>query len=435
MVNFRPVQLIRLLFVPIIVLAGLSASGQINYETYFTDQALRIDYFRTGNADSNTITFDKLLIESQWSGSRTRTIEPYEYGNYKIEVTDFNSGLLLYGYTYSSLFAEYIFTEKGQKEVKTFQESVRIPFPKHSVMITFSERSKDTGNWRKTKDYTFHPEKENPPAPNGNFAVSSKKIHDSGDFRKKADIVFISEGYTESQQDKFFADAVRIAGDLLGCRPFSSHRDKMNIWAVFAASEDEGATNPSENIEKNTVLKSNFSTFGTDRYLMTESHFDLRDIASAVPYDHLIILVNTDQYGGGGIFNFYATCPSDDANSDFLVVHEFGHSFAGLADEYWTSNVSVIEYYNLSLEPPEPNITTLVDFDTKWKSMIGENIPVPTPPEGKYRNSIGVFEGAGYVEKGIFRPFYECTMKSVRYNSFCPVCTKAIEETIRFFSE
>jgi len=376
-----------------------------------------------------------LYTEEYWSGCRNKTIDPFEYGDYKVEVHHISGDILLFSYTYTSLFTEYLFTDAGKYESRSFEETVRMPFPKQSVSITFYKRNKQTMQWQEELQLLFKP--DNPQ--NKIQAVEShafvKKLNNAGPPEHNIDIALIAEGYTMSEQAKFIQDAEKIAEYLLKCKPFLDFREKINIWAVFAPSDESGVTDPSENQQKNTVLGCNFSTFGTDRYLMTDQHFTLRNIAAGAPYDHLIIIVNSDKYGGGGIYNFYATCTSDNSATNFLVIHEFGHSFAGLADEYWTSDVSVNDYYNPSTEPVEPNITTLVDFQSKWKDLVDENTPIPTPNERNFKNIVGVFEGGGYSEKGIYRPYLDCTMKSVKYNSFCPVCRQAIEQAIEYYSE
>lgn len=411
------------------------ARSQINYYDYFTDEVLRIDYLRIGNANAEGLSIKHFYREYFWSGCRTKNIEPYDYGDYKIEVYDPDSEEMIFKFSYSSLFAEYKFTEKGQTETGIFEETVRIPFPLKTVQITFSGRDKSTNQWTETLSVLFNPEAPPDHFKDADIISEGKLSCGPGNPEKNIDIAFVAEGYNELQKEKFFDDAQRVSEYLLHCSPFDQYADRINIWAVYAASPEDGVTDPSEGIDRNTILGCNFSTFDSDRYLMTEQHFTLRNLAAVVPYDHLIILVNTKKYGGGGIFNFYATCPADEPNTNFLVVHEFGHSFTGLADEYWTSDVSVIDYYNLSIEPDEPNITTLVDFASKWQDMLADDTPVPTPPTGKYRKSVGVFEGGGYLEKGIYRPFYNCTMRSVQYDAFCPVCRRAIETTIGHFTE
>ncbi len=409
--------------------------AQINYYEFFSDNILRIDYERRGSIQNENISEVAFLKEELWSGCRTKTIEPYDYGDYKIEVRIPENNQLLYNFSYSSLFAEYIYTTEGADQSKKFEETVRLPYPVKPVKIAFLKRKKTTNDWILQYEILFDPSKTEVSNATFEKEVLFKKLVDSGNPAKKADIVFVADGYTEEQTDKFFNDAIRISEYVLNCIPFNEHKDKFNIWAVFVASEDEGITDPVENRQNNTALGTNFSTFDTDRYLMTEHHFTLRNIVSVVPYDHIIIVANSNKYGGGGIYNFYATCPSDDIFTDFLVVHEFGHSFAGLADEYG-SDGSVIDYYNLQVEPPEPNITTLIDFQSKWQHMVEDDVPVPTPSdEWKYRKKVGAFEGAGYSQKGIYRPVYDCTMRSVKYNDFCPVCQQAITNTILFFSE
>ncbi len=396
---------------------------------------LRIDILRTGDTHTNSISIEAFHSEPLWSGCRSKTIEPYNYGDYKIEITDPSSGKLLFLYSWSSLFAEYAFTEEGQTITKTFEESVRIPFPAVPVTIQFFQRQGQSLDWIIQHTLSFDPG-------NVQFQVTpiitsakGEKIYDSSPPEKAMDIALIAEGYTAEQYKKFKTDAVRISEFLLKCDPYTKYLQAINFWIVFLPSEEEGVTDPSADIMKNTAFGFNFSTFGTDRYLMTEKHFQLRDAASAVPYDHIIIIVNTEKYGGGGIYNFYASCPSDNSNSDFLIIHEFGHSFAGLADEYWTSDVSVMNYYNTEFEPYEPNITTLVDFESKWKDMLEPNTPIPTPIDLKDLKKTGVYEGGGYSATGIFRPSPDCTMKSVRYNAFCPVCQRSIERTILHFIE
>lgn len=409
--------------------------GQITYSDYFTEEVLRIDYERSGNMQSEQLQIIGFKKQNLWSGCRNNTIEPWDYGDYKIELTDIKTGALLYTFSYSSLFAEYIYTETGRSQTHTFQETVRVPFPKFQSKLNFYKREMQSNAWTLQLSIDIDPEKVKIQAAIHFPDLDYKKIHDSGDPVHKADIVFVAEGYTIDQQNKFWKDADRIAEYLNNCRPFDLHTNQYNIWAVFAPSLDKGVTDPSGEGEKNTVLGSNFSTFGTDRYLMTEQLFTLHDVISDVPYDHIVIIANGSKYGGGGIYNFYAAITSDCRETPFLLVHEFGHSFAGLADEYYTSEVSVIEFYPLSVEPWEPNITTLVNFDLKWKSLIEPGISVPTEFTESTMNKVGVFEGAGYAEKGVYRPFNDCTMKSVKYNAFCPVCRASIVKILDYYSE
>ena len=158
------------------------------------------------------------------------------------------------------------------------------------------------------------------------------------------------------------------------------------------------------------------------------------DIAANVPYDVIFILVNSSLYGGGGFYNHYSEVTVDNTWSKIVSVHEFGHAFAGLADEY-TGDVSYSDTYNLNVEPWEPNITTNVDFNSKWKNMVSEGTPLPTPRTEKYKNSVGMFEGGGYVTKGIYSPFEDCRMKSNEAPGFCPVCHNAIRRMILLYCE
>jgi hypothetical protein len=235
--------------------------------------------------------------------------------------------------------------------------------------------------------------------------------------------------------NKFKEDCGRFAGYLFNVSPFKENRDNFNIWGVEAPSENSGTDIPKENIWKKTILNTNFYTFGLERYLMTADNKSVRDLAANAPYDQIYILVNTDEYGGGSIYNHYSVCASDNKYSEYVFVHEFGHGFASLADEYYTSDVAYEDFYPLDVEPLDPNLTTLVDFKSKWKDLVPDSIPIPTPAVEKYKNSVGAFEGGGYMAKGIYRPMMDCTMKSISVDNFCPVCKRAVRQMIDFYSK
>jgi hypothetical protein len=249
--------------------------------------------------------------------------------------------------------------------------------------------------------------------------------------------VIIPDGYTQNEMDKFIKDAKRFTGFLFNASPYKENKSKFNIYAIQAPSTESGPDIPGDGVWKNTLLGTNFYTFDSERYLMTSENKAVRDVASNAPYDQIYIMVNTSKYGGGAIYNHYATCVSENQHGDYVFAHEFGHSFAGLGDEYYESSTSYNEFYPLDVEPPDPNLTTMVDFGRKWKNMIDKNTPVPTPADEKYKKSgvIGVFEGGGYVNKGVYRPSYDCSMKSISVDNFCPVCRKAIQEMIDFYTK
>ncbi|HRZ76034.1 MAG TPA: M64 family metallopeptidase, partial [Bacteroidales bacterium] len=218
-------------------------------------------------------------------------------------------------------------------------------------------------------------------------------------------------------------------------RPYNEYRDHINIRAVHSISAESGTDFPHEGIWKRTLMNSRFFTFGSERYLTTDDYHSLMDVAANVPWDQVLVLVNSKEYGGGGIYNHYLVCTSDHSLSDFVFVHELGHSLAGLADGYYTSSTAYESFYDLRLEPWEPNITTLVDFGSKWQDLILDGTPVPTPDKADYARVTGVFEGAGYAEKGIYRPFQDCTMKSASMDNFCPVCLRAIRRMMESYTE
>lgn len=407
--------------------------SQIRFDDYFEPKTLRVDYIEAGDFQSEDIYLQQIKVEPYWGGSKVNLIDMFNYGDYYVKVYDKNSEALLYSRGYSTLFQEWQATDEAKIVKRGFYETVIVPFPKNEVKIVIEKRDRKTGVFRKIFDYNIKPTNYfiNPEIP----SFKTSKVYYSGDPTKKLDIVFLPEGYAANEMEKFRKDVERFKGYLLECSPYKENKDKINIWSVEAPSEESGTDIPGEHIFKKTILNSSFYTFDVERYLMTLDVKSVRDLAGCVPYDQIIILVNTSKYGGGGVFNYYNVVTSDNQYSDYVLVHEFGHGFGGLGDEYWTSDVAVSDYYPAGIEPPEPNLTTLVNFESKWKNLVGKNTPIPTPNSEEYKNVIGVFEGGGYVAKGVYRPMLDCTMKSKTYNNFCVVCKNALIEMLKFYSE
>lgn len=403
------------------------------FDDYFVDKTLRLDYYHTGNNKDELFSFDQLIEEPYWGGSHINLIDTFNFGSYKLIVYDSVSNKIIYTRGYCTLFNEWKATDEAKTLTKSFSETVVFPYPKKTVKIEIYSRDKKNDLTKMFQLYI------NP----YNYFISHEKydqcdyfrVHFSGESYEKLDIVIIPDGYTKEEMEIFKKDCDIFAGYLFNASPFKENKNNINIWAVIAPSEDSGPDFPGLDIWKRTTVNSSFYTFNTERYLMTTENKKIRNLASNTPYDQIYILVNSDHYGGGGIYNFYSTCTSGHKNSNFVFIHEFGHAFAGLGDEYYTSEVSVEDFYPTNVEPWEPNLTTLVSFDKKWKKMIDKNLSIPTPVIPENENKVGVYEGGGYMAKGVYRPMIDCTMKSVKYNYFCPVCRKAIQNMIDFYTK
>ncbi|MDT3697649.1 MAG: M64 family metallopeptidase [Ignavibacterium sp.] len=405
---------------------------QINFDQYFESKSLRLDYFHTGNSTEDNYSFDELIEEPFWAGSKINLIDKFDYGKYKFFVKDYQTGQIIYSRTYSTLFSEWQTTDEAKQTVRTFSETIVFPYPKKSVVVEFYSRDRKNLLNKKFEyivdpnNYFIKTERV--------FSFNTFEVYNSANPDKAVDIVLIPEGYTSDEMVKFRKDCERFAGYLFNASPYKENKDKFNIRGIEAPSKQSGTDIPPENIWKNTIVNSQFYMFDLDRYLMTKDNKSLRDIASNVPYDQIFILVNSDIYGGGSIYNHYSVCISDNKFSEYIFTHEFGHGFAGLGDEYYTSDVAYNEFYPLDVEPLEPNLTTLVNFESKWKDMLNEDTPVPTPQIKEYQNEVGVYEGGGYAAEGIYRPMQDCSMKSISVNNFCPVCKRAIGWMINFYS-
>jgi hypothetical protein len=422
----------RLLSAFALICLSLLSSGQINYDKYFTDKVLRFDFMLAGNSQETVVYPVGMKEEPIFAGSRKNLIDPFNYGTLKYEVFDIAEEKLIYSRGYCSLYNEWQTTAEARKTQRSFYETATFPFPKNKINFVLSLRERN-GKFIKLYETIIDPE---------DFYINRErstntnvtKIHNSGSPEECLDLVFISEGYRADEMDKFREDVRRMTGILFAEAPFCDLSDHINIWAVEAVSSESGTDIPGEKIYSNTALNSGFYTFGTDRYLTTQDIRSVNDFAAAAPHDNIIVLINSHRYGGGGIYNYYSCTTVDHEQSPHVFLHEFGHSLAGLADEYYTSVVAYEEFYPPDVEPWEPNITTMVDFDSKWKDLITEGTPLPTPPDIRFEDKTGLFEGGGYSAKGIFRPELDCRMKTNGPKGYCTVCRDAIRKMIGFYT-
>lgn len=411
----------------------LFSQDSIKFDDFFLNKSLRIDYYHTGDKTNDLYSIDELKEEPYWAGSRTNLIDNFNYGNYKVTILDDSSGKEIFTKTYSTLFHEWQTTDEAKATTKTFSETVVIPYPKNKITAVFYSRDRNN-IFHKKFTYKIDPTNYFIKMEN-DHQFDTLRIQYSGNSSLKIDIAFIPEGYTEAEMESFEEDCRRFTESLFSVSPFKENKNKFNVWAVLAPSEESGSDVPATDQWKKTLLNSSFYTFDEERYIMTSDNKTVRDVAANVPYDQIYILANTDIYGGGAIYNHYSLSGAKNKYSAKVVVHEFGHAFASLADEYSEKDSKYIDFYNLKVEPTDPNLTTLVDFDSKWKDLVEESTPIPTPDIKKYEDKIGAFEGGGYLEKGLYRPAHNCVMRSLSTDEFCEVCKRAIREVINFYSK
>jgi len=392
---------------------------------------MRLDYIHSGNDTTDAYALVSLIEEPFFGGSKVNLISPFNYGNYRFTLTDAKSGKVIWTQGFSTLFSEWQTTAEARQVTKGFAENVVFPYPKNAVIAKFWNRNKQQ-QWNEKFSYTIDP---------SSYFIKKERrlvfpyftVRNSGDPATSLDIVFIPEGYTATEMEKFKTDCERLAGYMLKNNPYSNYANRINIYGIEAPSPETGTDIPGKDVWKRTLMNSSFYTFDIERYLTTTDMTSVRDLAANAPYDAICIVVNSPVYGGGGIYNFYALGTSDNANADYVFVHEFGHSFGGLGDEYFDSSVAYENFYDLHYEPWEPNLTTLVNFDAKWKKMVEPGTPLPTPVDMKDKYKVGAYEGGGYVTKGVYRPSYDCSMKSISYDNFCPVCRDALSRMIESY--
>ncbi|MCR4440285.1 MAG: M64 family metallopeptidase [bacterium] len=472
-------------------------SGQVapTFEQFFIDKALRVELCQVGDAHEEFITVHRLCEEPTWPETRTQLLDPFNNGRYTVKLYDVASNCLIYSRGFDCMFGEYKTTTPALQHTKrVFQRALRVPYPKYPVLLAIEARDKQNApdvlftTFIDPNDY--HIVRESAP---GDAEVY--EAHVVGPPQGAVDLVFVAEGYTAAERDKFTKDVDRFIGYLFATPPYAEHTDKINVRGLFKPSPESGMDEPRQGSFKRTAFNASFNAFDLDRYMLTEENWQLRATASQVPYDAIVVLVNSVRYGGGGIYNDYCITTVDNPASKRVFLHELGHSFAGLADEYYASEVAYNEFYPPGVEPLEPNITAFLNPELlKWKDLVSPGLPLPTDwgkerldslqaerqkanramaqelehasksgasqaqldkIRAKYRKTttrldaqieevrkehahlrdkVGVFEGAGYASKGLYRPMVYCLMISSPDDQFCRVCQRAISRMISYYS-
>ena len=442
----------RILLICAALLSGGAAlSAQTDFDASFENATLRLDYVFCGDAAHQAVYFQQACRTSEWAGRRHHLDEPLLKGNGQVILRAPADGRVLYVNSFSTLFQEWQTTEEAAQLQRAFENCIQVPFPKERVEVEirlFDTRGQVSCSMRHVvdpSDILIRRQQDK--------GYPRRVLQRGGDLAEAIDIVIVGDGYASQDYVKFFADAERARAALMKHAPFRDYAGRFSIRAVLAPSLQSGVSVPHEGRWKDTAFESHFDTFYSTRYLTTSSMRRIYDALGTVPFEHLIVLVNTPVYGGGGIFNSVTVIGSDHPTFDQVVVHEFGHAFGGLADEYFYPSEES-DQYPLDVEPWEPNITTLTDFGSKWEDLLPSGHPVPSPldslesqdvrriwhkltPEQKasLNLKLGVYEGAGYRTKGIYRPVQECRMRINECEEFCPVCSRAIVRMIGYYTE
>jgi len=439
-------------------------------------QTMRVDYYHTGNAREEHYSLDRVVLEPlPWAGNPARPIDDTNRGKYFFEVVDAVSGTVAFSRGFSSIYGEWETTGEAKDVDRTFSESLRFPAPDKPVRIIV--RKRDARNaFRDVWTLKVDPaDKFVTRGAESRDAGPVIKLHESGDPATKLDLLILGDGYTARERGKFERDARRLVTVLLATSPFKERQRDINVWGLSPAAAQSGISRPSQHIYRRSPVGATYDAFDSERYVLTFENKAFRDIAANAPYDVVEILVNSATYGGGGIYGLYSTVAADSVWAPYIFVHEFGHHVAGLADEYYTSDVAYLPAAD-RVEPWEPNVTALADpAALKWKDLVTPGTPVPTPwpkedferytreiqqtrreiraanrpeaemdalfrdeekrdtallNEGPHAGRVGVFEGANYEARGYYRPQADCIMFTRDNVPFCAVCRRAIAEIL-----
>lgn len=407
-----------------------------SFKEFFADKTLRADYLFTGNKKNQSVVLDELKSMDGWAGRRNNLDKLPLSGNGQLTMVDKETGVVIYRTSFSSLFQEWLGENESETLSKGYENTFLMPFPKKETLVTvelFNARHELSASFT----HTVRPDDILIKKIGQNNLTEHKYLLKSGSPENCIDVVIMAEGYSRGDMQTFYSDAQKACDAIFSHSPFKENKNHFNVVAVASESTDGGVSIPRENVWKSTAVSSHFDTFYSDRYLTSSNVNDIHDLLAGIPYEHIIILANTDTYGGGGIYNSFTLTTAHHSKFEPVVVHEFGHSFGGLADEYaYTDAPSPL--YPYDVEPWEQNITTLVDFESKWSDMLPKGFVSPTKiTKDNYSSTeaLGVYEGAGYSMKGIYRPVPDCRMRTNEAKAFCPVCQRAIQRLIDFYTE
>jgi hypothetical protein len=418
----------------------LTAAGHAapagGFERYFTAKTMRIDLCHTGTAQSETYSLDEVREEPYWAGNPRNLIDTLNLGTEILRVFDLETNEMIYSRGFCSLFDEWKTTDEAIAGFpRTFSESIIIPFPKGRVQVRIDARDR-MNVFRPVYDLVVDPSDYHVNTEHRDAAFRVRELIDSGPPANKVDIVVLGDGYNANEMHKLRADADRLIGVLFGVEPFKSRKRDFNVRLVETISAESFVDEPRERAYRDNLLGLSFNAFDIPRYMLTFDNKAVRDAAGNAPYDIVIIIANAKRYGGGGIYNLYSDASVDNEFSGYVFTHEFGHAFAGLGDEYYSSEVAYNDLYPKGMEPWEPNITALLDTTRiKWRDLITPGTPIPTPADSLHAGVVGAFEGAGYSAKGLYRPCLDCIMFSKKLGPFCPVCRRAIERVIDSYTK
>lgn len=418
----------------LLCLIAVSSTRAQVFADHFADKTLRVDYIFNGNASGQAICLDGLSALPTWAGRKHHLAELPLQGNGQIIMRNAASGKTIYTTSFSSLFQEWLETDEARNVTKGFENTFLLPYPLQPVEIEITLLD-PRRNVRASMKHIVHPNDVLIEQKGNSHITPHKYLLHNDSPEKCINVAILAEGYTLQEMQTFYEDADIACKSIFDHEPFKSMKKRFNVVAVASPSTDSGVSVPRLNEWKHTAFGSHFSTFYSDRYLTTSRVKAIHDALAGIPYEHIIILANTEEYGGGGIYNSYTLTTAHHPMFRPVVVHEFGHSFGGLADEYFYDNDVMTDTYPLDIEPWEQNISTQVDFAAKWKDMLSENTPVPTSAEVSENYPTGVYEGGGYSAKGIFRPAENCRMRTNEYPAFCPVCQRALRRIIEFYTE
>lgn len=461
------------LSVLICAVAGTSLFGIVKSDSpprWFNDDTMRIDLYHVGSSNEERFAIARIRDENAWPGNYANLIDRSQFGDYLLNVFDRRTHDLIFSQSFDSAIET---SDKWDGDTET----MRMPFPRGAVDVAIMRRDK-RGKFVPAWSESIDPSSSSVDHAPSSRRVKTRTIFENGTPQNKVDLVIVGDGYKESEVDKFWTDAARASDYIFSTSPFKEYSSAFNVRSAFLASEESGISSPLDRVWRRSAFGATYNAHGVERSIGVQDSELLHDVAATVPYDAILVITNSKRYGGSAAYRRFAVAAIDSAWSRYLVVHEFGHAFAGLADEYYTLAECKKARHP---EPWKPNITASARKKTlKWRSLVAPDTPIPTPwlkgayerfdgefartylslrqvragedevnklisdalagatamlSSEKYYGRVGAFEGAGNEACGLFRPELNCIMFTLTPDRFCAVCSQAIREAVHWYTD
>ena len=242
----------------------------------------------------------------------------------------------------------------------------------------------------------------------GAYGEPAVTIRNNGPAANRVGVTIIGDGYTQAEQSKYTADADAVVNAFFSQPPYLEYARYFNVHRVDVVSNESGADHPERGTFRDTALGSAYNCGDVERTICVNTSLVNAILSRSVPIearDLVLVLVNDTEYGGSGGAVLVTSMHSSAIE---ITLHESGHTFGRLADEYTTTPPACVN----TTEPPEVNAARDISWERiKWAHWLAATTPLPT--SGTQNGLAGAYEGARHCDTGLYRPTFNSKMRSL----------------------